>query len=550
MAIMLAFMLLATSMSAQNGPRIRRVEGQGNDGLVLDLAPGMHDSILNSPTSTYAYPLYDFNAGPVKIDVFDPAVVPQGNFTIYFTDTAQSIAKWVLIYHGTVNDTVFGDSTVSAGHTQIIPQWGMSVWTGPVQNPGQTGAINNGFLEATMTFSNSNQWLTGVPDSDSLRADNWIRSGTSVDLTGNPVLSYYNDYIGSGTDPGEAFENLLGGTWAPYRLVANTDQVNGPSGAPGWKGSFMNLTKLSQLASVDIVITPDQSKWSRCPVLEICDYTISSVGNARKLDLRNTWSVNKLGQTVAQTGYANPNDPNAADYIDSTGMGWFPGYAINVETGERLNIVFGENSSLPNENGADMIWNPTTTVFDTAGTAIFGGGHYIYIFGHNADGVNDVNAYDGGAKIRSVLDGQPPDAIKREIFRHAMWVNLPLRVQGQQLLSSEVSIRLRVVKRYATQLNSSAFPKYTFSTTNLFSISQMRLSSLEIYPNPAEDKLHLRNLGASEAEYAISDISGRTIVKGICREDQPVNVEQLKPGMYLVKIASGSTIQTAKFIVQ
>ena len=26
------------------------------------------------------------------------------------------------------------------------------------------------------------------------------------------------------------------------------------------------------------------------------------------------------------------------------GMGWFPGYAIDVETGQRLNIFFGENS--------------------------------------------------------------------------------------------------------------------------------------------------------------------------------------------------------------
>ena len=61
-------------------------------------------------------------------------------------------------------------------------------------------------------------------------------------------------------------------------------------------------------------------------------------------------------------------------------MGWFPGYAIDVETGERLNIIFGEasmyrcdetlisNILYPDcENffadmpltGADMMWNPT-----------------------------------------------------------------------------------------------------------------------------------------------------------------------------------------------
>ena len=46
----------------------------------------------------------------------------------------------------------------------------------------------------------------------------------------------------------------------------------------------------------------------------------------------------------------NANDPN---YIANTGMGWFPGYAINVETGERINIMFGEDYWLI--NGNDMI---------------------------------------------------------------------------------------------------------------------------------------------------------------------------------------------------
>lgn len=34
-------------------------------------------------------------------------------------------------------------------------------------------------------------------------------------------------------------------------------------------------------------------------------------------------------------------DPNDADFVSATGMDLVPGYAINVETGERLNIAFG-----------------------------------------------------------------------------------------------------------------------------------------------------------------------------------------------------------------
>ena len=40
-------------------------------------------------------------------------------------------------------------------------------------------------------------------------------------------------------------------------------------------------------------------------------------------------------------------------------LGWFPGYAIDIETGERLNIIFSEDSWQTSENGSDMKWNPT-----------------------------------------------------------------------------------------------------------------------------------------------------------------------------------------------
>ena len=66
-------------------------------------------------------------------------------------------------------------------------------------------------------------------------------------------------------------------------------------------------------------------------------------------------------------------------------MSWFPGYAINVETGERLNMAFGENSSITGENGRDMLWNPTIHERSQFFDPLFGGQHYLYIFGHNGN---------------------------------------------------------------------------------------------------------------------------------------------------------------------
>ena len=94
---------------------------------------------------------------------------------------------------------------------------------------------------------------------------------------------------------------------------------------------------MTNLYSVDVVLTPNEPElWTRCIVLEACEDNALSIGGAYKQEPRKSPSVDKNG---------NP------DGSGTTGMGWFPGYAINVETGERLNIMFSENSADTANNG-------------------------------------------------------------------------------------------------------------------------------------------------------------------------------------------------------
>src|SRR3569832_2354562 len=75
-----------------------------------------------------------------------------------------------------------------------------------------------------------------------------------------------------------------------------------------------------------------------------------------------------------------------------SGFSYFPGYAVDVETGERLNMAFGEDSYIrtakgfSTEMGHDMIWNPDAndTIPDSTVSAYisFGGKHAVYDFGH------------------------------------------------------------------------------------------------------------------------------------------------------------------------
>jgi len=116
---------------------------------------------------------------------------------------------------------------------------------------------------------------------------------------------------------------------------------------------------LTNLYSVNIVLTPDKSLWTRSIVLEACGDFTKSEGGALKNEPRKAKSVDKDGKPDNSKDGFGPNGDE--------GMGWFPGYAVNIETGERLNIMFSENSDINLRqfgnlvNGSDMIFNPTST---------------------------------------------------------------------------------------------------------------------------------------------------------------------------------------------
>lgn len=461
-----------------DSPAVTRIEGQGNGGNSLDLTDASVNEVLSLAPFSVANPengrvrniTYVAGKSPIQVKVVDPLNVPNATFELRMLDsiTPNNLddAYWTL-KNTTTGEIVTSDKTIKVANEQVIngsssvvPQWGISVTISQSLDPGITGATDNGFLEGSMSFADQTKpWLSGLADAEGFNSSNWIRSGTISDATGSPTAAAFNDY--SGIDDEGNFEKVLGGTWAPYRLVATTDANNPPvaPGGPGWKLSQMssNPNQMKELASIDVVITADRTKWTRVPVFEMSDATQLAEGAARKLDPRNRASVDKFGRTVAQGGISDINNPEAADYISGTGMGWFPGYAINLETGERLNMAFGEDSWLAGDNGRDMLWNPTSNVYSfPAFEPVFGGKHYIYVFGHNADGANDIPRYDAGAKIMSLLNVSPPasDLVKRSVFADAMWVNIPLASPGYAseiadgVPPTDAKIRLRVSKSF------------------------------------------------------------------------------------------------------
>jgi hypothetical protein len=470
-----------------------RTEGIGNNGHFLEMDQASIDEAMSGAPYKVANPTYvpgnvtGATSTPIAVKVIDPLQVKAGDYTIMYKDSNNSglaNSYWILFGGALGTDTIKSKSTISGQKEELIPQLGISITIKDVKNAWYD-KFNNGFIGSRTVYEDNNkQWLTGVPSLDGATYQNWIRSGLNAE-TGQEAYFDYDMTISSNgnrdnarsLDPEEVYERVLSGTWTPFRMAAWN--IHAPGATRGgttdaqksslFKEMFRGLPlsgpeanagyQLAYLNSVDIVFTSDKAKWTRCVVVEMQDDATLSEGNAAKLDPRSAASVDKAGLSAGEAGY------NAAegDLISTTGMGWFPGYAIDIETGERLNMAFGEDSYIVSENGNDMMWNPTDKITEgqTSNSIRFGGKHYVFVFRNNDveeqlhqvpldynDPENRMPSYDEGTFMHAKL-ALGDKANFYHVYRSAMWVGLPLLQFNQQLLSNKAVIQLRVNKQHA-----------------------------------------------------------------------------------------------------
>lgn len=487
-----------TILNAEYGdsPEITRIEGAGNGGLVLNLTSSSEAQIVSS--SFMNYPVYEVGAGPIDVKVVDPLNVKKGTYYLQFLDSTTAPAGvnplndayWRITSNG---QEYYSERAITTRNEQIFTDLGFSVTIRQTVQPGTELDGENGYISASISYSDpSKKWFatTGAASDVDGRTDrNWILSGIQTYAeTGPPVVSArYDDYMINSAyiDPNEKYESMLNSTWAPYRLLLSaiasglatstsnpgnsqlgTEVLNAPSILLGWlttsgssrySATYYSEKTFDNLASVDIVYTSDKSKWSRCVVFETGNDPNMNIGGA-------LYYQKRLSPNIDKNGIVYPvSDPNYLDPLGNPGkgMGWFPGYAINVETGERLNIAFGENSSDVTNNGTDLLWNPTSTYVDFTNFPIMdtvvGGRHYTYIFN---------SRYDEGKKLDSLLSfprvtAEYTKSIKAAVHliaSTAIWAGIPIVDASSSLLATDARIKFRVQSPY------SIFP--TANSTN------------------------------------------------------------------------------------
>src|SRR5690606_8531020 len=85
--------------------------------------------------------------------------------------------------------------------------------------------------------------------------------------------------------------------------------------------------------------------------------------------------------------------------------------------------------------------------------------------------------------------------------------------------------------------------------------SHERNTSIEIYPNPANNFINIKSLRniSKPLYYDLYDVTGKLLLKGKSKNDLfKVNVENLAPGMYILKLYNSFrvNVSTQKIIVR
>jgi hypothetical protein len=545
---------------------ITLLDGTGNMLQDLELTAETVDKILQDGSAET--PTYERTKGPIIVEIADTANHATGHFRLWFRNFSegQEYIDWVIYQHeykgGEIIDSVHSTETILIDGVHYIEKWEFFVQVNnylpscgdfnincPSRERTQT------MIAADMVFKENIPWLTGVHNLRGWMPQYWITDirklslhefyDASSDLN-NPHC--YNGFSRVNND--YRYSNLIGGIIAPATTVRINDCGFMPVQTPnqfGINAANYQVIRFNEQApyfhpSIDIVLTPDKSKWTRCPVIELNNDPALSLQDPSFGDtplpglLRQSKSTDKAGRQLGDAGYnAQEANPNGDQPV---GMGWFPGYAIDVESGRRLNMAFGENSLLINQNGGDMQWNPTSNMYNSVGAPLFGGQHAIYVFGGEFDGMPN---YDQGNFLYEKLSNKTADDF-RAAYRNLSWVMQPMLAENYELLATEVKIRVRWGKtfrnRSLTHWNHGQ-PLFEWNAVPYSSLFPKPDNSfLLVYPNPSIDNIHVQWENPEIDAIHIFNASGALVKKVILEPEQlevTINIQNFAAGVYFLR---------------
>ena len=567
-----------------DGAIVSRLSGQGIGGEQVELEEGLHEAIIEASDgegNTYEGDLiYKPGLGPIEINIYDPLRVKDGKYRLKIFgehDSGVSCslkpgATWELTDVQT-GEVIISENTIDNLNEQIITDLGFSIAIGQTTDAGANQDETNGVIGGSIEYDNpaSALWFGSIGDD---------ARGFQLPLFLRQLFNFLKTGDGekeNSIDPNQAYSDVAGGAFAPYFLSSSAGTQDGDIPfylTPAWNES-VNISSFSQsnnglskLNNVDIVFSPNKDEWSRCVVVE-------TANRFNILDAATVGATTIEDASMFDLRQSNSIDKNGNEDGDGIGMGWFPGYAIDVESGDRLNIFYGENSIFSDENpeiveqmnspatGGDMLFNPTSEfinvdmgniALNSSLDMVAGNHHFIYV---------TRTKYDKCEVIREQLGAASNLVGKINTTRAITWASIPLANEEEMLSYSEdyipnrLEIRLRVDNPYnlvedfdlSDPSGCSAqgeLPEYEFeiigreATDVVLEDGASALSEVNIVPNPYygysqyetsqnSTTVKVTNL-PEKATVTIYTLDGK-FVKQFRRDERPVVKAGNNPGV-------------------
>ncbi len=479
-------------------PQITKIDGIGNSNYFVEITDETEQKILDDNVATDL--VYKEGFGPIKVEVFSPFEIQNSDYRLELVDDNMSDdildnkAYWQLT-NLTTNKVYKSDTTISVNNEQVIFGEGFAVTIPQSKDKFNREEEDNGIIGSKLKYKDDNgvRWMQILKDNSGVRFSRFINNNVvSWDIT-HYLLTGEGETFNA-IDPNGALSSQMDeAPFVPFILTKSDVSPGQFYVSPSSREFNGKLAKTNYLLknewkdlinNVDIVFTSDKSKWSRCVVVETSydglypeeiggeiPELMKPEGDVKQFRLRGAPSVGK--EDADGDGLPDPDG-------DGIGMGWFPGYAIDVETGERLNIFFGEASVYGGNEaidtlyrgkkapGRDMMFNPTSDMFvripGELGEAIssettypwnftFGGQHMVYVTHTRYDECTELRNYFSGEGTSSEVSKNIKKGLKTITWSSIIMNNgddstAVMRSYNDGLIPNDVKIEIRMKSSY------------------------------------------------------------------------------------------------------
>jgi hypothetical protein len=587
-------------------PVVTRISGEGNPGVFLEMDDEMYEKVFQPNFNGHIK--YKPNKSPVFIQIIDKEKLKTSRYRLELDGRFlqnnngtqceyDKDAVWKLVDINT-QEVILQEISLFDTKEYYLKELGFSISIQNFAEPGRAQDLTlKGGIGAKLTYKNSNEikWFNAIIDGGKYHPN----------IPAYNVYDFVDDVPQSENINTINLNGLGDGFFVPIlsaRRTLNPDLPFYISPAPKDVAIFstspnLNALRYRDLNNIDIVFTNDKSKWSKCIVVEttpnelITSEKAKTIGNARNFDLRNSPSIDQDGKPL-QDG--------------TVGMSYFPGYAVDVETGKRLNIFFGESSWFSGENaeilqgknpiGGDLIFNPSSQAViedfvirhpETGAIIgvtdprayVVGGHHYIYVTRMEYDECQSFYS-----RLRYSVSGSSPSLNnKHRVLSSVTWTCIPVPQAmlplSQGLIPNDLKVQIRVDNPYGSSrrfdpaseracLTDGDRPIYEFGFEKINSIFEFNQDKTMVFPNPANSQAGNLNITIidlpKKGTLTITDSFGNLTEHLNISDGTPSFVgpkgaaytfelksNSFKSGIYLIQITDGETgkVKTAKWVV-